>query len=134
MAHAGSLEKNKSLFEEFVVQIGDDGLPNGLVLGWEVVPSGGHVAVFITFVLLHIPVISVLIRFQHVGQAHAVHLRGVGVEMIQGLHTHDEFVDHFRKEGVLPPSFPFQKEGRISLWLAAAAGIAILCAFLIGKR
>ena len=45
-----------------------------------------------------------------------------------------EAVDHFRKEGVLPPSFPIQKEGRISLWLAAAAGIAILYALLIGKR
>lgn len=45
-----------------------------------------------------------------------------------------EAVDHFRKEGVYPVSLCVQKEGELSLWLAAAAGIVILCALLVAKR
>ena len=45
-----------------------------------------------------------------------------------------EAVDHFRREGVLLPSFHDPKEENISLWFAASAGIVILCALLISKK
>ena len=45
-----------------------------------------------------------------------------------------ETVDHFRREGVFPVSFPIQKEYNLPLWLAAAAGIVILCALLFSTK
>ncbi len=45
-----------------------------------------------------------------------------------------EAVDHFRKVGVLPPSFNILKEGDFQIFLAAVAGIIILGALLITKR